>query len=353
MGKKNPGRIKGKKLPFHQLRSTTFQFLQSYKDTSFSARQIIKKLKIANSKNEVVKVLTQLTRDNQIIQPAENLYQLKGGRPDKKGNKQGEGREMKTGVVDMTRSGAAYIVTEDPDAPDIYVTPKRLNTAMDGDKVEVEIYSQRRGKPEGKIRNIIERKREHYIGTFHSFKKGSFVVLDNDAIQFDIRVNPEGTLHAKHGDKVVVKILDWEGNQNKTPIGEITEVLGAAGSHDIEMKSILINNGFDLSFSEEVDTEIAKIDGTISEEEIAKRRDFRKITTFTIDPIDAKDFDDALSIEYLENGHYEIGIHIADVTHYVKSGTQLDKEAYERSTSVYLVDRVLPMLPEKLSNELC
>ena len=169
----------------------------------------------------------------------------------------------------------------------------------------------------------------------------------------DIYVPLEDLSGAKDGDKVVTRVVRWQTDKIKSPIGIITESLGKAGSSDIEMKSILIQNGFELSFPPEVLEESEALSEKISESEIARRRDFRKTLTFTIDPDTAKDFDDALSLEYLDNGTYEVGIHIADVTHYVPEGSALDKEAYKRSTSVYLVDRVLPMLPEKISNVLC
>ena len=159
--------------------------------------------------------------------------------------------------------------------------------------------------------------------------------------------------HAREGDKVVVEVTKWPTRHNHSPVGVIRSVLGADGGSDLEMKTILINNGFELEFQEEVMREAEKLNAKISKKDLEERRDMRKVPTFTIDPSDAKDFDDALSIQYLENGEYEIGVHIADVTHFLRPETALDKEAFSRSTSVYLVDRVLPMLPEKLSNELC
>ena len=180
--------------------------------------------------------------------------------------------------------------------------------------------------------------------------KRQVLVPDRMNMPFDIIVPIDKMSEAIDGDKVVVKITDWSQG---SPSGEVVHVLGASGSHELEMQSILIHNGFNLAWPDEVLEECLKLPDEITAEEIAKRRDFRGITTFTIDPITAKDFDDALSIRTLENGHTEVGVHIADVSHYVKPGTAIDKEALFRSTSVYLVDRVCPMLPEKLSNELC
>ena len=254
------------------------------------------------------------------------------------------------GTVDLTRSGAAYVIVDGMD-DDIYVAPKNVGGAMNRDKVEVEIISQRRGrKPEGRIVSITKRAIEQVMGTIRMFKNFAVVVPDRANIRFDVIIPLDKLSEAVDGDKVVVKITSWE---KESPSGEVVHVLGASGSHELEMQSILIHNGFNLAWPEPVIAESLNLQDEITEEEISKRRDFRDVTTFTIDPITAKDFDDAISYRVLENGNFEIGVHIADVSHYVKPGTALDKEAYLRSTSVYLVDRVCPMLPEKLSNELC
>ena len=237
---------------------------------------------------------------------------------------------------------------------DIHVSAKFLNTALNGDTVKINSWKPRgRHKAEGEVIEIIERGSEYFIGIFSKSKKYGFVMPDKLNMPVDIIVFPEHQNEASDGDKVVVKVIKWHDKGNKSPIGEITSVLGKSGSSDIEMKSILINAGFNLEFPEDVLAEVESFPDSVDEAETAKRRDMRSIPTITIDPLDAKDFDDALSIEYFEDGGCEIGVHIADVTHYVKPKTALDKEAYLRSTSVYLVDRVLPMLPERLSNGLC
>ncbi len=353
MGKKNPANIKGKKLPFGRLRSVTLSFLTSHSNNIYSARQIQKKLKIANNKNDIVRVLDQLVREKKVVSAQQGQYQLANGRPAVT-RSSGNGKSGNTiiGTVDMTRSGSAYIVPE-TGGKDVYVAQKHLMFALNGDTVEVELRGQYRDKPKGKVVRIVKRKKEHLIGTFQYLRNYGIVEPGDESIPFEVVVMPKHTMDARDGDVVVVKVTDWHGHQSKMPVGEITEVLGAAGSHDIEMKSILIQNGFELSFSADTMKEVEAISGGVNDEEIKNRRDFRSVTTFTIDPLDAKDFDDALSIRYLENGDCEVGIHIADVTYYVEPGTELDREAYERSTSVYLVDRVLPMLPERLSNELC
>jgi ribonuclease R len=266
-----------------------------------------------------------------------------------------------TGRVDMARSGVAYIVTEDMDQ-DVFIAPRDLGSAMHGDTVQVEILPQRnfkkRGvavaaKPEGFITGVIKRATESIIGTFRKRNGRQIVISDNLAAAIEVLIPVNQHADARDGEKVVVKIVEWPDNPRKSPIGTVTRVLGLAGGNNFEMQKILITNGFELDFPAEVIAESEAIPVQISEQEIALRRDFRDVLTFTVDPEDAKDFDDALSYQVLENGNTEIGVHIADVTHYLKPGSPLDLEAYKRSTSVYLVDRVCPMLPEKLSNNLC
>ncbi len=264
----------------------------------------------------------------------------------------------------MTRTGAAYIVTEMMDT-DVYVPPKYVNSALNGDIVRVLLFapapyrggrrgvSQAQRKPEGEVLEVIKRANDFFIGTLRLSRKYALFLPDNPNVPTDIFVPLEAIGEAKDGDKVVVKVTDWQEGKGRVPVGKVTQSLGKIGGHEFEMNKILINAGFQLSHSPEAEQEAARIPDTISPQEIERRRDFRDILTFTIDPEDAKDFDDALSIRTLENGNLEIGVHIADVTHYLKPDSALDREAFERSTSVYLVDRCNPMLPEKLSNNLC
>jgi ribonuclease R len=210
-----------------------------------------------------------------------------------------------------------------------------------------------RRRLEGEVIDVIERASDFFIGTIRISKKYAIVLPDRQNMLVDIFVDLEDIKSANDGDKVIVKIIKWHSKLVKSPIGRVTTVLGSGGSSDMEMKSILINQGFNIEFPEEVVAEAEAISTEISTEEIGRRRDMRGITTFTIDPVDAKDFDDAISFRTLDNGNYEIGVHIADVSHYVLPNTPLDKEAFWRATSVYLADRVCPMLPEKLSNVLC
>ncbi len=248
----------------------------------------------------------------------------------------------------------AFVIVEGQ-SKDVLVKQKNLNTALDGDDVLVGVIRQGKGnggRMEGVVTEILKRKKTEFTGTLDVSKGFAFLVPDKGTFLPDIYI-PANTLDgAKSGDKAVVRIVAW-GEKTKKPVGEILEILDASDTNDLAMKEILIESGFPLSFPNEVIKELGDIKEEMSAEEIAGRKDFRKVLTFTIDPVDAKDFDDAISFKKLKNGHYEVGVHIADVSHYVLPGTELDKEAEKRATSVYLPDRVLPMLPEKISNELC
>lgn len=256
------------------------------------------------------------------------------------------------GTVDMTARGAAYVIVPDAEL-DIYIDPKNTSNALHGDKVKVNVfYSKTNKKPEGEIIEVVERAKTEFVGIVEKSKNFAFVVTNDQRMPVDIFITNDKLKGAKNGEKVVAKITEWPTDK-KNPFGIITQVLGMPGEHDTEMHAILAEYGLPYEFPEKVEQDAAKLHIDIDVTEIKKRRDFRAITTFTIDPADAKDFDDALSIKKLENGNWEIGVHIADVSHYVIPGTLLDKEALLRATSVYLVDRVVPMLPEVLSNNAC
>ena len=258
------------------------------------------------------------------------------------------------GVVDLAVSGAAYVRVEELDS-DVYVNPRNTRCALDGDRVEVVIQRQphREGdNPEGAITNILERSKRQYVGVAELNRSAIFVRPDSRKLPMDIFFARKLYPHVKDGDKVVFRIEDWrEGD--RSPRGVIVDVLGRQGDNDVEMHAILAEYDLLYKFEEEVEMAANAISDKIDEKEIAQRRDFRGVTTFTIDPADAKDFDDALSIQKLEDGIWEVGVHIADVTHYVRPMSVVDCEAQERGTSVYLVDRTVPMLPERLCNELC
>ncbi|MFC5875043.1 RNAse R [Chryseobacterium arachidis] len=258
-----------------------------------------------------------------------------------------------TGIIDFNQSGNAYVNVEGME-DDIFIHSKNVKDALQGDKVLIVTYTYKGKKMEGSVLEVLERTRTEFVGTLQvvPHKDFGFVVCDKKTINTDIFI-PKGKFGgAEDGDKVIVKMTEWRPG-DKNPEGEIIQVLGAPGEHETEIHSILAEYGLPYQFPEEVERDADKIDTSISDEEVAKRWDMRGITTFTIDPKDAKDFDDALSIRKLENGNWEIGVHIADVSHYVVPGTILDDEAYQRATSVYLVDRVVPMLPEVLSNDVC
>lgn len=271
------------------------------------------------------------------------------------------GRNYVVGKVELKRSGMAFVIPqydkgdtpEESQSEDIFITDNNLGNALNNDIVKVAVFPSRKGKrPEGQVVEIIQRSKKQLVGTI-SIKKGvAFFIPDSAFMRRDIIVPGRLLKKAKSGDKVVVIIIDWPAN-SRSPLGEVIHVLGKPGSNNVEMLAILAENDFPLKFPEKVEEEANDIPIEIPEKEILKRRNFRSVTTFTIDPADAKDFDDAISFEQLENGLYRIGIHIADVTHYVRPGTALDAEAYNRATSVYLVDRTIPMLPEALSNNLC
>ncbi|WP_430933753.1 ribonuclease R [Saccharicrinis sp. 156] len=257
------------------------------------------------------------------------------------------------GTVDATSSGAAYIVPQDGIGDDVFVSQQNLRNAINGDLVKVHTFAKRRRKSlEGEVVEVIERKRNTFVGTVEISKNFAFLVTDKKVMFKDLFI-PMGKLKgAKHGQLAVGRITDWD-DYTKNPFGEIVDVLGDAGENNAEIHAILAEFNLPYEYPQKVIEAAEKIDENISNEEIKLRRDFRKVTTFTIDPKDAKDFDDALSLQKLPNGNWEVGVHIADVTHYVKPKTIIDKEGYERGTSVYLVDRVVPMLPESLSNGIC
>jgi ribonuclease R len=270
----------------------------------------------------------------------------------KKKKKQFSGTEVLKGTLDVTRSGVGFVII-DKNSPDILVRPNDFNTALHGDTVRVEVAGDGRNtnRKRGIITEVLERKQTEFIGHLDLSDTFAFFIPETDKPMPDVYVPLQHLNGATNKDKVVVRITEWE--KNKKPSGEVVQVLDVSNEHDFAMKEILLENGFPVSFPPDVIEESERISDVISEKEISDRKDCRGVLTFTIDPIDAKDFDDAISFRELKNGMIEIGVHIADVSHYVGIDSKLDKEAYERATSVYLPDRVNPMLPERISNELC
>lgn len=258
-----------------------------------------------------------------------------------------------TGVLEITRSGVGYAVIGDGN-DDILIRPANFNTALNGDEVAVKVVKQneRSSKREGRVVEVKNRKQTEFVGHLQLSANYAFFIADTDKPMPDFYVPLENIKNAKDKDRVVVRLLKWE-KEDKKPIGEVVRIMSQEDANEAAMQELIAENGFPLSFSDDVMEETERLPDVLSAAEIRKRKDFREILTFTIDPVDARDFDDAISIRPLKNGIYEIGVHIADVGYYVEPNTQLDDEAYKRATSVYLPDRVNPMLPERISNELC
>lgn len=290
-------------------------------------------------RNLVFEILEELSKDGTIKRTAHAVYTS------------GIKEDVFEGFIELTARGAGFVVTDD-EQEDIYVAPQNIGQSLNGDRVKVRVFKRGKSRMEGEIVAVLSRERTQFVGTIETHDKFAFLVPDNLKSGTDIYIPKEKLSGAKNGDKALVKITVWP-KSSKNPYGEVVEVLGKPGSNDTEMISILCNNGIDYKFPQEVLEEAELIGMALDPTEVAKRRDFRDITTFTIDPADAKDFDDALSFKRLENGNIEIGVHIADVSYYVRPGSAMDKEALKRSNSVYLVDRVVPMLPEQLSNLAC
>ncbi|MGJ1266495.1 ribonuclease R [Sphingobacterium spiritivorum] len=306
-------------------------------------KQVAAKLNVSDSdsKAAIAEVLTIDPKNSPFVESERGKFQL---------------RQIKvyvTGKVDMTADGSAYVIPEDELENDIFIAPRKLRQALHGDIVKVHTYEKRKGrKKEGEVVEILQRAKTDFTGIINLSKSFAFFIADDRKMLHDIFIPLDNLNGAKDGEKVVVSITEWPKG-SKNPVGRVKDVLGKKGENNTEMNAILADYGFPLSFPPEVEKEANSFSAVIDNAEIRKRRDFRTIPTFTIDPADAKDFDDAISFQQLPNGHYEIGVHIADVSHFVKPDTALDKEAFERATSVYLVDRVIPMLPERLSNDLC
>ena len=257
-----------------------------------------------------------------------------------------------TGTIDMKKGGKAYLIPSDTDREDILIAPGNTHHALDGDTVKVLMFPQRKmHKPEGQVVAILQRARTRFVGTIQRNDRFAFMVSDNRNMQVDIFIPLSDLLDAQNGDKVVVEMTDWPDQMNN-PVGKVVKRLGRPGDNNVEMLSILAEYDFPLDFPDAVRHEAESLTD-IKPSDYESRRDFRNVTTFTIDPADAKDFDDALSFNLLPDGNIQVGIHIADVSHFVAPGSAIDQEAYLRGTSIYLVDRTIPMLPERLCNDLC
>ena len=325
------------------LTAKILKLLSQNSNKVFNYKQIGTKLELddTQSRNQIIKDLKILKAQNKIDEVEPGKYVVVAS-----------SKDYYEGKIDMTGRKTAYFVCPDFDE-DVFIPTNNLNHALDGDTVKVYVYNRRNGrKAEGEVIEIIERKKTDFVGVIDIQKNFAFVSTANPKMYTDIFIPKNKLGEAQQGDVVLVHIEDWPARAD-SPFGSVVKVLGKPGEHDTEIHAILAEYGLPAEFPLEVELYAQKIDTTIQESEIANRRDMRNTLTFTIDPKDAKDFDDALSFKKLENGNYEIGIHIADVSFYLKEGTILDDEAYQRATSVYLVDRVVPMLPEVLSNFAC
>jgi len=319
-----------------------FKILNEDSDKFYNYKQIASKMGISDTdgKTQILKKLAELTANKKIKEVDRGKFQIN------------EDRKYSLGTLDITSNGNGYFISEDYEE-DIFVPNVNLGKGLHGDMVKVYVYKKRRSnKLEADVVEVVERAKSDFVGVLQLNKNFGFVLPDSNKMYADIFISQSKLNGAEHGDKVQATIIDWP-EKSKNPFGKITKVLGKPGDHNTEMHSILLEYDLPYEFPSEVEKDAETLSIEITKDEITKRRDMRSDLTFTIDPKDAKDFDDALSFTKLENGNYEIGIHIADVSHYVQPKTILDAEAYERATSVYLVDRVVPMLPEMLSNGVC
>lgn len=340
MGRK-PNKPGGKPKDFS---GKILKILAANANRAFNYKQIAALLEKddTKSRNEIIKDLKILAAQKKITEAEPGKYLIKA-----------ISQEYYEGTIDMTSRRTAYFVCKEEFGEDVFIPTNNLNRALDGDRVKVYVYNRRKGKrPEGEVIEVVERAKTEFVGVIDIQKNFAFVNTANPKMYTDIFVPKDKIGDAQQGDVVVVKIEDWPKKAD-SPFGSVIQVLGKPGEHDTEIHAILAEYGLPYEFPPEVEAYAQQLDTRILPEEIAKRRDMRDTLTFTIDPKDAKDFDDALSFKVLDNGNYEIGVHIADVSHYLTEGTILDDEAYNRATSVYLVDRVVPMLPEVLSNFAC
>lgn len=341
-GKKKSGKV----MDAAQLARKILNFLDNNYGKEFNAKQVIKKLEIRDSltKGAVEPIMFKLAASGSISKSPRNYFSSVK-EPD-----------FIEGEVDYVNPRFAFIKPDPKNniEEDILIKESKLKHALDGDKVRIMIYPNRgtSGRLEGEVLEIVQRNRDEFVGRVEISPRYAFVVPDFKKMHQDVFVHRGDLLGAEHNQKVVVKLTEWrEGDKN--PTGKIIRVLGKAGEHEVEIHSIMAEFGLPFEYPEAPVAEAEAIPEEIPAEEIKNRRDMRDVPTFTIDPVDAKDFDDAISYRQLENGNYEIGVHIADVTYYVKPKTELEREAFDRATSVYLVDRTIPMLPERLSNGLC
>jgi ribonuclease R len=339
---KKPTKKDGKRMKKQAMIQAVIAAFQSSPKELFNYKQISNRIGVESQvqKLMVVEILYDLASDDFIAEMDRGRYRL---------NSLGT---IATGVFQRRSNGKNSFIPEDGGSP-VFVAERNSGHAMHGDKVKVQLLAKRKGaEPEAEVMEILERTEQTFVGKLQIAKGFAFLVTEDKTLANDIFIPKDKLKGGKHGDKAVVRIMEWpEGAKN--PLGEVIDILGKAGQNTAEMHAILAEYGLPYKYPAAVEKAADKIPEEIPEEEVAKREDFRKVTTFTIDPKDAKDFDDALSVRKLPNGNWEVGVHIADVTHYVKPESIIEREAVNRATSVYLVDRTIPMLPERLSNLIC
>ena len=332
----------GKRMSKKQLAALLIDFFHAKQSETLSMKYIFSELHLTTHPQKMlcVDILHEMLDDDYISEIEKGKFRLNN-----------HGTEM-TGTFQRKSNGKNSFIPEGGGDP-IFVAERNSAHAMNNDKVKITFYAKRKNKDaEGEVIEILERANDTFVGTLEVAKSYAFLVTENRTLANDIFIPKEKLKGGKTGDKAIVKVTEWP-DKAKNPIGQVIDILGKAGENTTEMHAILAEFGLPYVYPKSVETAADKIPAEISAEEIAKREDFRKVTTFTIDPKDAKDFDDALSIRKLKEGLWEVGVHIADVTHYVKEGGIIDKEAEKRATSVYLVDRTIPMLPERLCNFIC
>ena len=343
MGKKDKNKSKIKRLKKEEIKQRIITFFSEEATRSHNYKQVSHVIgaKTEVQKQMVCEILESLKDDDYLIEIVPGKYKFNN-----------RGTSSVEGIFERRSNGKNHVITEDEGDP-IFIAERNSLRAMNGDKVKVLIYAKRKNHVlEGEITEIIEKAPQIFIGTLEIQKHFAFLLTDNKILANDIFIPKEKLKGAKNGDKAIVQITSWP-ERAKNPYGEVIDILGTSGENNTEMHAILAEFGLPYSYPQTVEKAANKIDDTIYPDEIKRREDFRSITTFTIDPKDAKDFDDALSVRHLKNGLWEVGVHIADVTYYVKPDSIIDREAEKRATSIYLVDRVIPMLPERLCNQVC
>jgi ribonuclease R len=342
MSKNKEKMKKAKRMKKQALLEAITELFQSSPKEIFNYKQVCKIIGIGNEtqKLSVAGMLANLADNDFITETDRGRYRL---------HTLGT---LATGVFCRRNNGKNSFIPEDGGAP-VFVAERNSRHAMDGDKVKVQLLAKRKGSgQEAVVMELLERVDRMFVGTLQVSKTWAFLITEDKTLANDIFIPKENLKGGKDGDKAVVRIMKWPENA-KNPVGEVVDILGESGRNTTEMHAILAEFGLPYKYSPMIEKSAERIPEAISQEDMKGREDFRKVTTFTIDPKDAKDFDDALSAQLLPNGHWEVGVHIADVTHYVKPDTGIDREAKERGTSVYLVDRTIPMLPERLSNRIC